>query len=145
MAGMNDHATPPLSLSSALNPYGNDSAQRTPPGLTFSRRHLCTWLCAAPTEAYGAVPLGSSYLLPLAKEHFRCAQATNIHRIIEPHNGLVGRDLKDHPFPTPCHGQGCHSPDQAAHSSIQPGLENLQGWGTTASLGSCARASLPTE
>ena len=32
----------------------------------------------------------------------------------------------------------------AAQGPIQPGLECLQGWGTTASLGSCASASLPS-
>ena len=31
----------------------------------------------------------------------------------------------------------------AAQGPIQPGLECLQGWGTTASLGSCASASPP--
>ena len=32
-------------------------------------------------------------------------------------------------------------PAQAAQGPIQPGLEHLQGWGTTDSLGSCARVS----
>jgi len=41
----------------------------------------------------------------------------------------VGRDLKDHPVPAPCHEQGCHSPALAAEGSIQPGLEYFQGWG----------------
>ena len=36
-------------------------------------------------------------------------------------------------------------PAQAAQCPIQPGLERLQGWGTTASVGSSARASLPSE
>ena len=35
-----------------------------------------------------------------------------------------------------CCGQGCHPPDQAAQGPIQLGLEYLQGWGSTASLGS---------
>ena len=47
----------------------------------------------------------------------------------------VGTDLKDHSVPTLCHGQGCPPPAQAAQGPIQPGLERLQGWGTTASLG----------
>jgi len=47
----------------------------------------------------------------------------------------VGRDLKAHPVSTPCHGQGCHPPAQAAQGPIQPGLECLQRWGTTAWLG----------
>ena len=42
----------------------------------------------------------------------------------------VARDLKDHPVPCPYHGQGCHPPDQAAQSPIQPGLEYFQGRGT---------------
>ncbi|EOA93912.1 hypothetical protein Anapl_14400, partial [Anas platyrhynchos] len=42
----------------------------------------------------------------------------------------VGRDLKDHPVPAPCHGQGHLPPAQAAQSPIQRGLEHLQGWGT---------------
>ena len=33
----------------------------------------------------------------------------------------------------------------AAQGPIQPGLERLQGWGTTASLGSCASASPLSE
>lgn len=41
----------------------------------------------------------------------------------------VGKDLKDHLFPTPCHGQGHLPPDQFAQSPIQPGFEYLQGWG----------------
>jgi len=28
----------------------------------------------------------------------------------------VGWDLKAHPVPTPCHGQGCHPPAQAARA-----------------------------
>ena len=44
----------------------------------------------------------------------------------------VGRDLKDHESPTPCHTQG-HQPHlmpaQAAQGPIQPGLEHLQGRG----------------
>ena len=47
-------------------------------------------------------------------------------------------------LPNPCHEQGCPPPAQAAQGPIQPGLERLQGWGTTASLGSCASASLPS-
>ncbi|KAK4808149.1 hypothetical protein QYF61_000129 [Mycteria americana] len=41
----------------------------------------------------------------------------------------VGRDLKDHRVPPPCHGQGCLPLEQAAQSPIQPGLEHFQGWG----------------
>ena len=47
----------------------------------------------------------------------------------------AGRELTAHP-PLPCHGQGCPPPPtQAAQGPIQPGLECLQAWGTTASLG----------
>lgn len=45
----------------------------------------------------------------------------------------VGRNLKDHPVPTPCHGQVCHLPDQVldqiAQAPIQPSLIHLQGQG----------------
>ena len=45
----------------------------------------------------------------------------------------VGKDFKDHPVPTPSHGQGgqpLHQAlDQTAQSPIQPGLEHFQGWG----------------
>ena len=34
---------------------------------------------------------------------------------------------------------------QVAQGPIQPGLERRQGWGTTASLGSCASTSPPSE
>lgn len=43
---------------------------------------------------------------------------------------LVGRDLKDHPVPSPCREQGCQALHQAlgqiARGSIQPDLEHLQ-------------------
>ena len=50
--------------------------------------------------------------------------------IIEQNNRTtyVGSDLKGHPVPTPCHGQGCYPPDQAAQGPIQPGLEHVQRW-----------------
>ena len=35
----------------------------------------------------------------------------------------VGKDLKAHPVPTHCCGQGCHPAAQAAQGPIQPGLE----------------------
>ncbi|GAB0192649.1 cAMP-dependent protein kinase inhibitor alpha [Grus japonensis] len=41
----------------------------------------------------------------------------------------VGRDLKDHLVPTPCHGQGHPPLDHIAQSLIRPGLEHCQGWG----------------
>jgi len=47
--------------------------------------------------------------------------------------------------PQPVPWAGLPPPAQAARGPIQPGLECLQGWGTTASLGSCASASLPSE
>jgi len=46
----------------------------------------------------------------------------------------VGRDLKDHPVPTPCRGQGCH-PAEAAQGPMQPGLEP-PGMGHPSSVGS---------
>jgi len=60
-------------------------------------------------------------------------------------HGWVGRDPKAHPAPTPCHGQGRHLAGQVRKGPIQPGLERLQGWAHMASLGSCARASPPSE
>jgi len=42
----------------------------------------------------------------------------------------VGRHLKAHLVPTPCHEQGHLPPDQVAQSSIQPGLEHCQGGGS---------------
>jgi len=47
----------------------------------------------------------------------------------------VGKDLKDHLVPSPCHGQGPLPPDQVAQSPVQPGLEHCQGGAATASLG----------
>ena len=64
------------------------------------------------------------------------------HRIAE-WFGLEGASKPTQP--NPCRGQGCPPPAQAAQGPIQPGLERLQGWGTTASLGSCASASLPSD
>ena len=64
----------------------------------------------------------------------------------ETQNGTrVGRDFKAHPVPTPCSGQCCPPPAQAAQGPIQPGLEHLQGWGTTAPLSTlcqCLKDSL---
>jgi len=41
----------------------------------------------------------------------------------------VGRDLKDHEAPTPCHRQGCQPPYQILDQAAQ-GLERLQGQGS---------------
>ena len=67
------------------------------------------------------------------------------HVTIESQKGLVWKGPESPPSPTPCCGQGCPPPAQAAQGLIQPGLERLQGWGTTASMGSCASASPPSE
>ena len=48
------------------------------------------------------------------------------YRNMKSWNGLG--DLKGHLFPSLCHGQGCHPPDQSAQGIILPGLEHLQGW-----------------
>ena len=54
-------------------------------------------------------------------------QGSEKHRL-----AWVERELKDHPVPAPCHGQGCQPPNQAlgqvVQGPIQPGLEYLQGW-----------------
>lgn len=39
--------------------------------------------------------------------------------------GWVRKDLKNNLFLTPCPGQGCHSLDQIAQGSIEPGLEHF--------------------
>ena len=44
--------------------------------------------------------------------------------------GCVGKDLKAHPAPTPCHGQGCPPAAQAAHGPHPTRPECLQRWGT---------------
>ena len=47
----------------------------------------------------------------------------------------IEKDYNDHLVSTPCYVQGCQQLDQAAQSHIQPGLECLQGWASTTSLG----------
>jgi len=58
---------------------------------------------------------------------------------------LVGRDLKDHQIPNCMPWADCLPWDQAAQHPIQPGLEQLQGWGIHSSLGSSASASPASE
>jgi len=50
------------------------------------------------------------------------------HRIVE-WSGLEGT-FKIIWFQPPCHEQGCLPLSQVAQSSIQPGLEHFQGWGS---------------
>lgn len=45
---------------------------------------------------------------------------------MESKNGLGWKDFKDSPVPNPCHGQRHFPLDQAAHSSIQPGLNSIK-------------------
>ncbi|XP_061317325.1 keratinocyte-associated protein 3 isoform X2 [Pezoporus flaviventris] len=54
----------------------------------------------------------------------------NTTRIYNHRMVWVGRDLKAHPVPTPCHRQGHLPIDQVAPSPVQPGLEHCQGWGS---------------
>ena len=67
---------------------------------------------------------GLIQILCLVGSDFLCralgARFSQNHRM-----ALVGGDLKDHPVPTPSHGQGCQPPGQAAQDPIQPGLECL--------------------
>ena len=49
------------------------------------------------------------------------------------------------PIPPLLPWAGLPPSSSAAQGPIQPGLECLHGWGTTASLGSCASASPPSE
>ena len=65
-----------------------------------------------------------------------------VHRIIE-WLRLEGtlKPPQSHPVPW----AGLPPSSSAAQGPIQPGIEHLQGWGTTASLGSCASASPTSE
>jgi len=45
----------------------------------------------------------------------------------------IRKDLKAHPVPTPAVGRAA-TPQPQLLRPIQPGLEHLQGWDTTASL-----------
>ena len=56
----------------------------------------------------------------------------------------LGKDLKDHLVPTPCHEQGHLPLDQGAQSSIQPGLEPCQGGGSHSLSGQRAGISAKT-
>jgi len=63
------------------------------------------------------------------------------NRIIQPQNVSSWKGPESPRHPNPCRGQGCPPPAQAAQGPIQPGLEFLQGWGTTTALGSRPSAS----
>ena len=70
-----------------------------------------------------------------------CAAGLGMKGDTELQNGLAWKGAQSPPSTSP--GQGCLPPAQAAQGPIQPGLECLQGWGTTASLGKSS-ATLPT-
>ena len=73
--------------------------------------------------------------------HFSCTAILNwIYHWITSWLGLEEtlKSTPTHPMPW----AGLPPSSSAAQGPIQPGLERLQGWGTTASLGSCASASL---
>uniref|UniRef100_A0A8B9GSG9 Sodium/hydrogen exchanger n=1 Tax=Amazona collaria TaxID=241587 RepID=A0A8B9GSG9_9PSIT len=53
----------------------------------------------------------------------------------------VGRELKAHPVPTPCHEQGHLPLHHVAPSPVQPGLEQCQGWGSQSPL--CQVKAIP--
>ena len=74
---------------------------------------------------------------PTRYQHFIFLAENHKNRITESLCGLGWKRPQSPHRPNPSHGQGCPPPAQAAQSPIQPGLECLQGWGTTASLGSC--------
>ena len=63
-----------------------------------------------------------------AQHHYAGQEGSQNHRITE-WFGLEGT-LKIIRFQPPCHEQGHLPPDQAAQSSIQPGLEHCQGGGS---------------
>jgi len=79
-----------------------------------------------------------------------CAGSRGDHRM-----AWVEKDHSDHVVSTPCYVQGHQSPDQAAQSHIQPGLECLQGcteqpraewplqWVWPTAAGSCFCKELP--
>lgn len=72
--------------------------------------------------------------------HQKCnprTRAFNSHRMV-----WVGRDLKAHLAPTPCHGQGHPPPDQVAQIHIQPGLNTSRDGASTSSLGSLCLTTL---
>ena len=60
-------------------------------------------------------------------KHFPCKQDHRMAWVEKAHSA--------HPVPSPCYMQGCQPANQTAQSHIQPGLECLQGWGNTTSLG----------
>jgi len=67
---------------------------------------------------------------------------------IQPHWVIEWFELERTLKPTQFHPvlwTGLPPTSSAAQDPIQPGLERLQGWGTTASLSSCTRASPPSE
>ena len=65
------------------------------------------------------------------------------HRITEAQNGLGRKGTQSPSSPNPVLWTGLFTTSSGCPGPIQPGLEHLQGWGTTASLGSSASASPP--
>lgn len=55
----------------------------------------------------------------------------------------MGRDPKEHPIPTPCHGQGHFPLDQVAPSPVQSALEHFQGWGIQNWIYFCCQTGTP--
>ena len=60
-------------------------------------------------------------------------------------NGLVWKGPQSSRSSNPLLHTGLQPPSSAVRGSIHSGLEHHQGWSTTASLGSCASASTPSE
>lgn len=55
----------------------------------------------------------------------------------------VGRHLKEHPIPAPCHRQGHFPRDQVAPSPVQSALEFFQRWGIQNWIYFCCQTGTP--
>jgi len=79
---------------------------------------------SAPSTMYTWSVETRSVLLTYTGVWWNCAETQKLRM------ACVGKDLKDHLFATPCRGQGCYAPAQAAQGPIHSGLEYLWGCGT---------------
>jgi len=77
---------------------------------------------------YCAFSIFSPYLKATEIKEYRTTIIQNKANLENHRITKFGRNFKDHPAPTTCHGQGCSPPDQTAQGPINLGLEHLQGW-----------------
>ena len=87
-------------------------------------------LLGSPGRSQLLLLFGSSTTFQSAISKKESQNQSQNHRISQ-----LGRDLRNHTAPTPLLWAGCPPPGQAAQSSIQPGLECLQGCNTHTLLG----------